>query len=205
MSQTSCVLICDVDGVALRRAERFSDRLIREYGSDPMSVAHFFQHDFLDCVTGKASLRDRVRPYLQKWGWGGTVDELMTFWFEGERNINESMMKELGLLRARGAKIYLATNNDQERSNYVFDTLGLRERVDGAFSSWQIGFTKDDPNFWKALDQKLHVPDPSHVLVWDDSEQNLEAARSVGYHGFHFQNTSIFKAQMDALFEAGVI
>jgi putative hydrolase of the HAD superfamily len=72
------VVIFDVDGV-LVNAERFSERFSREHGVAPARIGPFFEREFVDCLIGKADLKDIIEPYLSAWGWTDGVDAFLAY------------------------------------------------------------------------------------------------------------------------------
>jgi len=56
----------------------------------------------------------------------------------------------------------------------------MGERFDGILSSAYIGHSKDEPAFWEHL--RLHgSAKPSETLVFDDEQENVDAAKAAGF------------------------
>lgn len=78
-------ILLDVDGLVLEpRKQFFSERLAYEQGVPADSVKEFFLGNFKKCSFGQADLKEEITPFLSKWNWQGSVDELLTYWFESE-------------------------------------------------------------------------------------------------------------------------
>ena len=73
----------------------------REYGIPVDKVLPFFTGIFQQCLIGKAELRKVIGPHLQEWGWKGTVDELLEFWFKAEHKIDEQMIEIVKSLKEK--------------------------------------------------------------------------------------------------------
>jgi hypothetical protein len=69
------VIILDADGVIMH-GEWFSKRYSEKFGVSLEEIMPFFNNEFIDCELGKADLKEAIKPYLKKWGWKGTIDEL---------------------------------------------------------------------------------------------------------------------------------
>lgn len=96
-------------------------------------ISEFFVNDFRECSFGKADLKEKITPYLTKWNFRGTFEDLLKFWFESENYIDEEVMKIIKDLRLKGIKCYIATRQEKYRKDYIWNELGLSDRFDGIF------------------------------------------------------------------------
>lgn len=94
-------IIFDADGVLIN-SEKFSDVLRRDYDVDVVKEKEFFTNIFQDCLVGKADLKKSLAPYLPAFGWKGTVDEFLDYWFKSGHSINKEF-------------VFLHTNASQQR------------------------------------------------------------------------------------------
>lgn len=173
-------ILIDLDGVIIHRKQFFSELLAQNTGlSIQEDILPFFKSDFKDCMLGKKNLRDMLPAWLEKWGWEGDIDSFLKFWFESERDIDESMLLHIRSLREAGIKIYLATDNEINRLNYVLDDLGLRAEFDGVFGSAVVGSKKESLDYWHFVFNALQI-EASEVLFIDDDSKNTELAKSLG-------------------------
>lgn len=170
--------VFDVDGVLVEPMV-FSRRL-DEVGIDRERVAPFFAGPFKECVLGRAELRPSLAPHLAAWGWTGTVDELITLWFESDANLDTALLNFVDELRASGIGCYLGSTQEAERAAYLEGPMGLGEHFDGAFFSCRLGVAKPDPAFYAAATKGIGVK-PDEILFLDDLAANVEAARAFGW------------------------
>lgn len=190
------IVIFDTDGMMVRRAGRFHDRYAEEFGIQPGKLAGFFSHEFQDCIVGRKDLKDELQKRISEWGWDKSVDELLDYWFKGEQDINKQMLERVQGMREKGCVCYLTTNNEKYRTEHLFETLKLKESFDDTFSTCDIGFKKSEGAFWEELHKRIGTPDKSTVMVWDDDEANVQAARDTGFTAFLFKNEEDFEEQM---------
>jgi len=67
------------------------------------------------------------------------------------------------------------TNNEQYRTNHIWNVLNLKQEFDGIFSSARLGCKKPDQIFGGLFD--LLKPDNKQdVLAWDDDQENVDSA-----------------------------
>lgn len=81
---------------------------------------------------------------------------------------------------------------------YLLSNAGIRHEVfksqipaltlmDGMVVSYQLKVNKPDPYIYQYLIEKYHL-DPKECVMIDDKEENIEAARNAGMHGFVYHN-----------------
>ena len=73
------IYVFDADGVVIR-PWGFATALRQEHGIAPEQTRAFFQGPFQDCLTGRADLIETLTPFVDVWGWTGTVNELIDYW-----------------------------------------------------------------------------------------------------------------------------
>jgi putative hydrolase of the HAD superfamily len=184
-------LLLDIDGVLII-GKPFSEHLEHDHNISRETTAAFFRERFPACLIGKADLRDELSNYLVGWGWQGSVDDFLRYWFTSEQTLNNQLVMALQLMRQQGVRCYLATNQEKYRSTYLWNKLGLNKKFDGLFSSSQIGYTKSSPHFYKYVLKELANVPPQEILFWDDQEENVEQARQVGLLAECYRNFSDF-------------
>jgi putative hydrolase of the HAD superfamily len=174
-------VLFDTDGMIIHREMRFSQRLSNELGIPMEKILPFFKNEFQPCLIGKADLRKELKKYLPIWSWNKSTDAFLQYWFESENQVSQEMLASVAELRKAGIKCFLDTNNEKYRVKYLLNELDLRKHFDGMFSSAEIGFMKQEKEFWQTIHNKLGSPDKTSVLCWDDEEIKLEAAKEFGF------------------------
>lgn len=173
------VVLFDVDGV-LANGALFSQHLELDYGITQQMISPFFRDRFQQCLVGSADLKQELVQYIEQWGWQGSVDEFVDYWFRCEHSINEPLVQAVQKLRRRGLRCYLATDQEKYRTAYILDQMGFARSFDGMFSSAHIGYTKRDSRFFAHILQALQPVEATEILFWDDTPAKVESARSAG-------------------------
>ena len=101
-------------------------------------------------------------------------------------------MSEVKRLRELGTKVYLASNQERYRTEYLKNELGFEKNFDGAFISCEIGAGKDTPNFFNHILETLKTT-PEKCIFFDDDIKNIQVARSLGIEAVHYQTIEDFK------------
>lgn len=192
-------IIFDTDGMIIHREMYFSERFSKEFNIPLEKILPFFKNEFKLCLIGQADLKKELQKYLPLWGWKGSTDELLDYWFSHEADIDEALIEDIKQLRARGFKCYLDTNNDQYRTQYLLVNLNLKNVFDGVFSSAFIGSAKPEAEFWQAIYAQLQPLPKQEILVWDDDEKNVEAAKSFGFQAELYSGIEAYKTRMSLL------
>ena len=187
-------LILDADGVLIH-GKTFSERLARDYDVDRDKEKEFFTGKFQECLVGKADLKESIAPYLTSFGWKGTVDELLDYWFAEEYILNKELIEYVGALRKAGVRVVLATNQEKYRTQYMLDHMGFDGVFDKIYSSAHLGLKKPAVEFFAHLVEDMQV-DKDQVLFWDDDQRNIDGALEYGIHAEFYSDYAPFLKTM---------
>jgi putative hydrolase of the HAD superfamily len=189
-------ILFDADGVLIN-GPMFSEYLARDYDITQDDTKTFFTGVFKDCVTGKADLKEVLPPYLKEWGWKKSVDEFIEYWHTVEHTINQDLVKYIQDLRKKGIKCYLATNQTKYRFEYILKEMEFNTFFDKCYVSAQLGYRKPDMDFYRKVMKDLEGIERKEVLFWDDTPQNIAAAKEFGMHAELYTSVEDFKQRMD--------
>jgi putative hydrolase of the HAD superfamily len=192
-------LMLDADGVAIKGAKKFSSRFVQEFGAPKDVVSAFFEHDFPLCLVGRKDLREELEKRLTDWGWKGSVDELLSYWFADGSEKHPDVLSFSDEIRRQGIPCYLASNQDAYRARYLWENLKLNAHFDGHFFSSELGHKKSDPEFFEKVLAQLEGVQPEEILYWDDDEECVDAALAVGIKAYYFDGFDYFLGQTEDL------
>lgn len=117
------------------------------------------------------------------------MDDLLRYWFKEEHFIDKRVTDVIKKCRRASVKVYLHSNQEKYRTDYMMNEMGMGDVVDGFFSSAYLGVKKPEAEFWQAVMVKLRPIENREVLMWDDDEANIVSAEKFGlkaelYKGF---------------------
>lgn len=185
------IIFFDADGVTIvQRQKFFSQRLFEDYGVPTEAIMPLFKNEFYKCVLGQMDLKEVLKSYIPQWGWQGTVEELLQYWWQAEETLNVPVLEIINKLRERGIKCYLATDQEKYRANYIMKGMGLEQYIDGAFFSSDLGVSKSKLEYWKKVLTILAIEDPTQVQYFDDEQENIEAAKEAGIQVYLYRGIS---------------
>jgi putative hydrolase of the HAD superfamily len=184
-------ILFDADGV-VAHAKMANVYFEETYGINKEITREFYRGPFSDCLVGKQDMYDVLPEYLVKWGWRKTAEEFVKEWFDYENSVDETLLSYVQMLRNKGIKCYVATNQEKYRADYMLKQMGFESSFDGLFASAHVGHKKPEPDFYKQILNKLEVKDPDSVLFIDDSLENVEAAQKLGFKGIYYEGFKKF-------------
>ena len=193
-------ILFDLDGVViiLGKGKKFSERLSEKLNLPLEKISEFFTNDFSECSYGRADLKEKISPYLVKWGYNGTVEDLLNFWFEDEGAPDEEVLKEVASLRAAGVKCYIATRQEKYRKEYLLNKVGLKDSFDGIFCTCDIGYNKSEKGYWDYVFDKLRVK-PEEIMFFCDGKKNVATAESLGVQAYFYEGLDFLKEKVKDL------
>ena len=175
----------DVDGV-LVQSEYFTVKYSQEFGVDLGAFEEFFENQFLECLIGKSDLKVEKNPWLKKWKWHASVEEFLNYWFEAENKINFHILGQIKILKENKLPLYLATNQEKYRVQYLNETMGLNTLFNKTFYSGDIGVVKPNSEFFSHIINDLQVS-PSNIYFYDDILNNVQSAVNMGIKAIHYK------------------
>ncbi|HEY1096751.1 MAG TPA: HAD-IA family hydrolase [Alphaproteobacteria bacterium] len=104
-----------------------------------------------------------------------------------QNGLNEPLLKLCANWRNQGEKIYGASNMSAIQNDKLWQMPGVRDAFDDIYCSGLLGVSKPDPVFYTAVTNKLHLQ-PEHILFFDDSGVNVEAARRMGWQAYAYSD-----------------
>ena len=82
--------------------------------------------------------------------------------------------------RKNDKKIYLVTNAHSKTLAIKMEKTGIANHFDRIICSEEVGMAKEDPEFWKKLEEMLNFNKDKTILA-DDNEKVLDAAQEFGF------------------------
>ena len=189
-------LLLDFDGV-LSPGPNFSDIYAEEFGIDVNVMMPFFRSNVKDLAnTNQADLKDLLEDIVETWKWKGTVDELLEYWLQADSDVDERIVKVAKQAAQSGIKVCLASDQEKYRTEFIWEKKGLKDWLDGRFVYCEIGYCKDDPEFFRSVIDKLGVT-PEGIFFFDDSQSKVDSALTVGINAFLYTTFEEFKIRLE--------
>ena len=187
-------LMLDVDGVVVHGrpedGQLWAKNIERDLGIVPERLhALFFAPHWDAIVTGRKNLVSVLEEILPLLTHSITAQSFIEYWFERDSRVDEAVLMECDELRKRGVRIFLATNQEHMRAQYIMDRLSLRKRVDGMIYSAEIAARKPQRSFFEVALKRSGFAAGETILV-DDTKANVIAALNAGWQAVHWSEGS---------------
>lgn len=195
-------IMLDVDGVLVcgrpqDGAHLFTD-LERDLGI-PLELLQreFFASRWSAIVTGQKPLMPELTEVLAKIAPSVPSQALVDYWFLNDSRIEQAVLAEVSELRSTGDCVYLATNQEHMRADYLMKVMGLGNHVDGIFYSAAVGHRKPLGEFFAHVTEAIGCA-RSNITLIDDTEENILAARVFGWNAVHWKPGMSVKQELAA-------
>lgn len=193
----SRAVLFDVDGVLVHgyhtRPElqrRWDENLLGDLGIEPQKFKEKFIFDVFikKVIVGQLGLVETLDRVLPQLGYHGPTQRFIAYWLEHDSHLNVELIETVRKLKAAGAKVYIATNQEHLRAQWLWQTLRLGEIFDDMFYAARLGVMKPHPGFYAEIDRRMG-PQTEPPLFFDDSPEVVAGARKAGWEAVVF-NTS---------------
>lgn len=172
------VVVFDAMGVLYSSADDVGELLVpylRSHGcvlSRP-EIAQLYE----ECSLGKMSSAD----FWATAGTSGASDDE----YCSNHRLTEGVVAVLAELDATGVRLGCLSNDVREWSKLLRERFGLGEYLTDWFVSGDLGVRKPDSEAFAILCRRLDVV-PDRILLIDDREENVLAARAAGLQALRF-------------------
>ncbi|WP_447500104.1 HAD-IA family hydrolase [Acinetobacter oleivorans] len=113
--------------------------------------------------------------------------------FQSKIQARSGCIELLQQLKEQGYICWLVTNADRASLRLKLDNIAIEHFFDVIISSEQVGYAKEDINFWQEL-QRLHPFNPNETIFIDDTATVLKTAEKFGIqHLFTISQPSSLK------------
>ncbi|KQX34065.1 hypothetical protein ASD04_17640 [Devosia sp. Root436] len=139
----------DVDGVLVHgyhaRPEltrRWNENLLADMGVDPDRFTDEFIFDIFikKVVVGETAIIDALERRLPRLGYRGSPMTFLHYWLSHDSTLNTDLIAVVRTLKAAGdIRLYIATNQDHTRAQWLWHTLELSELFEDIFYSARAG------------------------------------------------------------------
>ena len=197
---TAKCLMLDVDGVLVSGrpsdGQHWMTGLMDDLGVSPRTLAQgFFRAGWTEVVVGRKDLLPTLQDALAQIAPSLPAEDLITYWFEMDSRIVQPVLSDLRAARKQGLPVYLATNQEDTRADYLMHQMGLQNEVDGIVYSAQAGYQKPDAGFY-AFAENATGYHPHDLLFVDDHLANIEAAQASGWMAVHWTESEGLSATL---------
>ena len=104
-------------------------------------------------------------------------------------------------LKQEGYKVYLLSNYAKTAFEGIKNNFQFYPMVDGEVISYQVHLIKPDVRIYQTLLEKYSLKAEECVFL-DDREENIEAAKTLGFHGIVFTSKEEAEVELEEIIKA---
>ncbi len=202
MLQNKKVILCDVDGVIIHGCPQSNKEWYFNLEKDTGISLNFLQERFFsiywaDIIIGKKDLKISLSEILQEIKTSLSMEELLDYWFQHDSAIDMDFIDLLiKNIKGNDTTLYLATNQEKYRKDYIYCNLGLNKYFKDVFYSGELGFKKNQDEYWKYIKNQFSTYKAEELLLIDDSEENIRKAKEHGIDGYIYIRSEKTKKEL---------
>lgn len=185
MLKNKKVILCDVDGVIIhgRPADnkRWDSYLEKDLAVNQQDLQEkFFLVYWEEIIRGQRGLRECLFEVF-----GEKSDALIEYWFKQDSSVDKKFLDKISAVaNEHSLKLYIATDQEHLRKDYIYNALGLNKVFVDVFYSAEIGFKKSEDKYWEFLKNNVEGYDADQLFFIDDTEANIIKAKEHGIDGY---------------------
>lgn len=189
----------DIGNVLLKfDAKDVAREVTRMVGRHPIRVARYLWHSDLGhrVERGEVSPRRLYRVFRSELGYDGNYEAFKKLWCDHFTLIPETaaLVKRL----SRRYKVYLLSNTNHMHYEFIRRNFRFPRHAHGAVLSYKLGLRKPGRGIYLAALKKARVR-PQEAVFIDDLEENVEAARRLGFKALRYTGYEGLKRDLAAL------
>jgi putative hydrolase of the HAD superfamily len=187
-------VLFDVDGVLVHgyhakpeKQVRWDENLLADLGVDPERFRSEFIYDIFvkQVIVGRMSLLEALDRTLPRLGYRGPAMAFAGYWLSHDSHVNQPLLDVVGKLKAAGARLYVATNQEHMRAQWLWQQLKFSELFEDMFHSARVGHTKPNKPYFDWVSNRLG-PQAEPPLFFDDREKVVKGARQHGWEAVQY-------------------
>ncbi|MEM5518414.1 HAD family hydrolase [Henriciella sp. AS95] len=180
----------DFDGVLNANIEDGIFTWMKTFNEDTgLSVqslaTYLFNGRFQQAMIGQADLHELVGEWAETEGIPHRAGEVIDYWFDKDHIPDEQTLAIVRKARAAGITNVIATNNEVYRADWI-EEQGFGEHMHTVFAAGRMCLAKPDLAYFAHIEEAMGCTGREIILV-DDMEENVLAARDHGWDAFHFK------------------
>jgi putative hydrolase of the HAD superfamily len=182
------IILLDADGV-VQNPHRDWEQALTELCGGEQNLKPFLEDVFRaeePFLTGEPGFPAALEVVLNRWNRRALIQDALHIW-----TLIEPVPEILALveyLRRRGTKVFLASNQERYRADYMTKEIGYEEKFDALFYSCDLGHVKPSTEYFHEIANRLQV-ELENLLLIDDNKDNVETAISLGMNAEVFDST----------------
>lgn len=191
-------ILFDVDGVLthgyynhFNHGEPWDKTIEEDLGLDK----ELFKNDFIfkDYVTkiipGKLCFKEGLENFIKRNALPLKSQDIIDYWLSKDAVIYKPLLERIKQLKEMNKfQLFLATNQEHYRANYLMNELGFKNYFQDIFYAADLGAAKPDLLFFEKTEQRLkELGFNTKPTFFDDHPEIIKTAQTQGWDAHHFE------------------
>lgn len=191
-------VVFDVDGVLVHSYHSrphlqttWDEKLLTSLDIEPERFRDEFIFDIFikRVVIGEVPLVEALDKRLPSLGYKGSSMQFAQLWMSHHSQVNQPLLDIIRTIKAfPGIRLFIATNQDHMRAQWLWQTVGLGELFEDIFYSGRVGVMKPHKAFFDFAESRMG-PLAEPPLFFDDTPKVVDGARQHGWDAVLFKDT----------------
>ena len=186
-----CLLV-DLEGVLVGGRRKNYRLWLKSMGADPSKLQEVYQKVVMDLYRGKISCSKAVKIVNES-----LKTKIPTKNFFKKRTeysqVNQEVINFVKQIQKKGIRVHLISDISKYSWEFVRKKYSFIRIFNQRILSFNTGFTKEQPEYYKYLERRLDCKKSDMILV-DDKLENISTARKEGLRAIHFTESTNLKA-----------
>ena len=150
-----------------------------------------------EVLVGKRDLKDALAEVLPRIGYQGDVQRVIDYWLQHDSNVNHELFPYIKTLKSSGnAALYIATNQEKNRAQYLMNDLSFGQYFSDIYYSGRVGYLKPDPAYYAFIENDLGLASQDRIIFFDDTQAVVDGALEAGWEAHQFDGVDdLFKSE----------
>lgn len=150
-----------------------------------------------DVVRGRRPIEPALAEAIATLGWAMSVEEALRVWFDADYRPDLDVIQAVQEWARDGVRVVLVSNQEHRRVGYLVERWASLLTVDVAYSA-EVGYVKSELPFYDAAEKRLGISGARHhVVLVDDTLDNVNVARAHGWNALHFVRTESWRSSIE--------
>ncbi len=178
-------VVVDWQPIRLYRQYFSSEAEARAFCDDVCNMDWHVQHD-----RGVSMAENAARLIAQYPQYETEILAWRTRWLDMFEGYVPGVPQLMARLEERKTPLYGLSNLPAEIAQETFDAFPMIRLLRDVIVSGTEKVIKPDPRIYQIALERMGNPDPGEVFFIDDRLPNIEAARALGFGGYHFDHAA---------------
>ena len=183
-------IIIDVGGILFDDSKSNIEQILNK--KCDLIYKNAYGNGFKQCLLGKKTIQEHINSLSNV----NDFEDISYILSRDNLSTSYPLMNEnfeyIRKLKEQGYRLYLLTNITEDTYNYISKSINIDTTFDGGIYSYQEHMLKPNPDIYNLLINRFKL-NKEETIFFDDKEENIIVANSLGIKGIVFKSIDDIK------------